>query len=131
MNCSILADGGPNRDRFTRVESRESTNHYNETTLLRRYIMPLIHDQPLDTFNTFRIPARARHYLRVDGAGQLAAVRADPALAALPRLVLGGGSNLLFTRDVEGLVLHMTGQGREVLGEQAGKILVRAQAGEN
>ena len=44
--------------------------------------MPLIHDQPLDTFNTFRIPARARHYLRVDGAGQLAAVRADPALAA-------------------------------------------------
>ena len=79
--------------------------------------MPLIHDHPLATFNTFRIPARARHYRRVDGAEQLAAVRADPALAALPRLVLGGGSNLLFTRDVDGLVLHMTGQGREVLGE--------------
>ncbi len=93
--------------------------------------MPLIHDQPLATFNTFRIPARARHYLRVDGAEQLAAVRADPALAALPRLVLGGGSNLLFTRDVDGLVLHMTGQGREVLGEEDGKILVRAQAGEH
>jgi UDP-N-acetylmuramate dehydrogenase len=131
MNPSILADGGPIRDAFPPDESRECTNHYNETTLLRRYIMPLIHDQPLDTFNTFRIPARARHYLRVDDAEQLAAVRADPALAALPRLVLGGGSNLLFTRDVDGLVLHMTGQGREVLGEEDGKILVRAQAGEH
>jgi UDP-N-acetylmuramate dehydrogenase len=90
-----------------------------------------VHDQPLDSFNTFRIPARARYYLRVTGAEQLAALRADPALAALPRLVLGGGSNLLFTRDFDGVVLHMCGQGREVLGEQDGRVLVRAQAGEN
>jgi UDP-N-acetylmuramate dehydrogenase len=91
----------------------------------------ILHDHPLDSLNTFRIPARARHYLRVEGAEQLAALRADPALAALPRLVLGGGSNMLFTRDVEGVVLHMTGLGKEVLGEQDGRILVRAQAGEN
>lgn len=93
--------------------------------------LSIVHDQPLDSFNTFRIAARARHYLRVTAAEQLAAVHADPALAALPRLVLGGGSNLLFTRDVDGLVLHMAGQGREVLGEQDGRILVKAQAGEN
>lgn len=124
MNPSILADGGP-----------KWPNHYNETTFLTRHAMhpdlPIVDDQPLDSFNTFRLPARARHYLRVDGAAQLAAVRADTALAALPRLVLGGGSNLLLTRDVDGLVLHMTGQGREILGEHDGKILVRAQAGEN
>ena len=93
--------------------------------------LPIVHDQPLAALNTFRIPAIARHYLRVTGAGQLAAVRADPVLAALPRLVLGGGSNLLFTQDVDGLVLHMAGQGREILGEHDGKILVRAQAGEH
>lgn len=93
--------------------------------------LSIVHDQPLGAFNTFRIPARARHYLRVSGANELSAVRADPALSRLARLVLGGGSNLLFTRDFDGLVLHMTGQGREVLGEQDGKILVRAQAGEN
>jgi len=93
--------------------------------------LPIVHDQPLAGLNTFRIPATARRYLRVTSAAQLAAVRADPALAALPRLVLGGGSNLLFTQDVDGLVLHMAGQGREVLGEREGKILVRAQAGEN
>ena len=93
--------------------------------------LPIVHDQPLAALNTFRIPAVARRYLRVTGAAQLAAVRADPALATLPRLVLGGGSNLLFTRDFDGLVLHMAGQGRAVLGERDGKILVRAQAGEN
>ena len=88
-------------------------------------------DQPLDALNTFRLPARARHYLRVTTVDQLAAVHADPELAALPRLVLGGGSNLLFTRDVDGLVLHMASQGRDVLGAADGKILVKAQAGEN
>ncbi len=93
--------------------------------------LPILHDHPLDSLNTFRIPARARHYLRVTGAEQLAALRADPELAGLPRLVLGGGSNMLFTRDVDGIVLHMAGQGREVLGERDGRILVRAQAGEN
>jgi len=91
----------------------------------------ILHDHSLASLNTFRIPARARHYLRVQGAAELDAVRADPALAGLPRLVLGGGSNMLFTRDFDGIVLHMAAQGKEVLGESDGKILVRAQAGEN
>jgi UDP-N-acetylmuramate dehydrogenase len=93
--------------------------------------LPIVHDQPLAGLNTFRIPATARLYLRVTSAEQLAAVRADSALANLPRLVLGGGSNLLFTQDFDGLVLHMAGQGREILGQQGDKVLVRAQAGEN
>ena len=135
MNPSILADNGPDRDRFARLESRECVNHYNETTFSIPIVMhpdlPIVHDQPLAGLNTFRIPATARRYLRVTGAEQLMAVRADPVLANLPRLVLGGGSNLLFTQDVDGLVLHMAGQGREILGRQGDKILVRAQAGEN
>jgi UDP-N-acetylmuramate dehydrogenase len=135
MNPSILADHGPNRDRFARLEGRESMNHYNETTFFSCHAMhpdlSIVHEQSLAALNTFGIPARARHYLRVTDAAQLAAVRADPALAGLPRLVLGGGSNLLFTRDFDGLVLHMVGQGRELFEEQDGKILVRAQAGEN
>ncbi|MEX5749014.1 UDP-N-acetylmuramate dehydrogenase [Massilia sp. X63] len=93
--------------------------------------VPILHDFPLASLNTFRLPARARHYLRVSGAAELDAVRRDPALSRLPRLVLGGGSNMLFTRDFDGIVLHMAGLGKEVLGEEDGRILVRAQAGEN
>jgi UDP-N-acetylmuramate dehydrogenase len=93
--------------------------------------LPIATDFPLEALNTFRIAARARHYLRVTDPGQLAAVLAEPTLAALPRLVLGGGSNLLFTRDFDGLVLHMALAGREIVGIDAGCTLVRARAGEN
>ena len=89
------------------------------------------HDFSLRQLNTFGIDAHARHYVRVQGAADLAAALAEPSLAALPRLVLGGGSNLLLTQDFDGAVLHMCGQGREVTGSDAAAIYVRAQAGEN
>lgn len=85
-------------------------------------------DVSLESFNTFGLAARARRYLRVTDAAQLTALAADPAL---PRLVLGGGSNLLLTRDVEALVLHMALSGKAIVGETDDAILVRAQAGEN
>jgi UDP-N-acetylmuramate dehydrogenase len=94
--------------------------------------LPISQDISLQQFNTFGIAARARRYLRVEDPAQLALLAADPLLAALPRLVLGGGSNLLITRDeVDLLVLHMALTGREIVGETADAILVRAQAGEN
>jgi UDP-N-acetylmuramate dehydrogenase len=94
--------------------------------------LPIAHDISLQHFNTFGIPARARRYLRVEDPAQLQALVADPALAALPRLVLGGGSNLLITRDeIDLLVLHMALMGKEIVGETADAVLVRARAGEN
>jgi UDP-N-acetylmuramate dehydrogenase len=94
--------------------------------------LPIEHDISLQQFNTFGIPAHARRYLRVEDPAQLTLLTADPALAALPRLVLGGGSNLLITRDeVDSLVLHMALTGKEIVGETGDAILVRARAGEN
>ncbi|ATQ78432.1 UDP-N-acetylenolpyruvoylglucosamine reductase [Massilia violaceinigra] len=88
-------------------------------------------DFSLRDVNTFGIDARARAYLKLTRVEQLAQVMADPVLAALPRLLLGGGSNIVLTGDFDGLVLHMGIEGREVLGEQGGSVLVRAGAGEN
>jgi len=89
------------------------------------------HDVSLQPYNTFGLPARARRYLRVHDAAQLDALRADAALAGLPRFVLGGGSNVLLTREVEALVLHMAIPGRALVGEENGAVLVRAGAGEH
>ena len=89
------------------------------------------HDFPLTSLNTFGLAASARRYLRVAGAAELAAVMADPVLSSLPRLLLGGGSNLLLTRDFDGLVLHMAGEGKAIVGETATHVLVRGAAGEN
>lgn len=93
--------------------------------------LPLEHNFPLQTLNTFGIAARAQSYLRVSSLAQLRAALADPALAALPRLLLGGGSNIVLTGDFAGLVLHMALAGREQLASDAEHHYVRAGAGEN
>ena len=85
----------------------------------------------LRSLNTMGIDAHARALLPVHAVDDLHAVRADPALNAMPRLVLGGGSNLLFTRDFDGLVLQMRGAGIDIVGETDEAVLVRAAAGEN
>ena len=93
--------------------------------------LPIEHDVSLQAFNTFGLPARARHYLRVTDPAQLDSLQGDARFPTLPRFVLGGGSNVLLTKDVEALVLHMAIAGREIVGEDGGKTLVRAGAGEN
>jgi UDP-N-acetylmuramate dehydrogenase len=93
--------------------------------------LPVEHDVSLQPFNTFGLPALARRYLRVTDPAQLDCLRTDATLAGLPRFVLGGGSNVLLTRDVAALVLHMAIPGREIVGEEDGAVLVRAGAGEH
>src|SRR5690606_21676964 len=88
-------------------------------------------DFPLRALNTFGVEAVAHAYLAVTDVAQLKAVRRDPDLAGLPRLVLGGGSNILLTRDFPGLVLHMQSKGIAVVGEDDDATYVRAAAGEN
>jgi UDP-N-acetylmuramate dehydrogenase len=89
------------------------------------------YDFPLQSLNTFGIAASAHAYLRVTKTEQLFGVYADGIWATLPKLVLGGGSNLLFTGDFSGLVLHMALQGRELLRSDDTHHFVRAAAGEN
>ncbi|HYC42446.1 MAG TPA: UDP-N-acetylmuramate dehydrogenase [Noviherbaspirillum sp.] len=94
-------------------------------------VLPVQYDFPLKRFNTFGIDARAKAYLPVTSADMLSHVKSDGFLARLPRLVLGGGSNLLLTEDFPGLVLHMQMTGVEVTGEDENAVYVKAAAGEN
>ncbi|HEV7815367.1 MAG TPA: UDP-N-acetylmuramate dehydrogenase [Janthinobacterium sp.] len=93
--------------------------------------LALQYNFPLKTLNSFGIDARSHAYLRVNALADLQAVLADPALAALPRLLLGGGSNILLTGDFAGLVLHMAIQGKTIAGADADTTYVRVAAGEN
>lgn len=84
----------------------------------------------LKPYNTFGIDVRARLLAH---ARDEADVREALALArerGLPLLVIGGGSNLLLTRDVEALVLRMASQGRRIVSDAADSVLVEAEAGE-
>jgi UDP-N-acetylmuramate dehydrogenase len=85
----------------------------------------------LRALNTFGIDAKAAHFLEVTDIVQLDALYREPSLRTMPRLVLGGGSNLLFTQDFSGLVLHIATQGIAITGEDGQHVFVTAQAGEN
>ncbi|MBC3920314.1 UDP-N-acetylmuramate dehydrogenase [Undibacterium sp. CY18W] len=88
-------------------------------------------DYPLQNLNTFGIAARARQFLQVESPVQLRAVFDDPALRATPRLILGGGSNVVLSDQVDALVLQMCLKGRRIVDNNDQRVLVEAAAGEN
>ena len=82
---------------------------------------------------TLRVAATARYLVRVDGeaprrvARELADLLAAPRYAGLPRLVLGGGSNVLFAADYPGVVILPRGGGIAVR-EDADSVILTAAA---
>lgn len=89
------------------------------------------HNISLRDYNSFGLDSTASHYLHVSSLAALQAITQDPALCALPRLVLGGGTNMLLTRDFPGLVVHVCSRGIEITGQDEQATYVRAAAGEN
>ena len=88
-------------------------------------------DFPLASFNTFGIAARARRFASVGSVDALRALRERPEWSEGPRLVLGGGSNVLFTGDFDGLVVHVATRGYRLLGDDGTHRLVSVEAGES
>ena len=85
----------------------------------------------LQALNTFGVEARAASFASVRSVDQLRAVLDDPRVRDVPRLVLGGGSNVLFTRDFDGLVVKIDIPGHARLGDDGDRWLVRVGAGES
>lgn len=85
----------------------------------------------LKTLNTFGVACRAAYFVRVSSIDDLAQIDGDPTLAALPRLVLGAGSNVLLTRDFAGLVLRVDLRGVRDAGDTDDAWLIEVAAGEN
>jgi UDP-N-acetylmuramate dehydrogenase len=92
-------------------------------------------DVSLESLNSFGIKANAHRFLRIDNLKQLQVLRAqivaDAELATLPRLVLGGGSNIILSDHLPHLVIKMAIMGRELVGETSDHFIVRSGAGEN
>ncbi len=93
--------------------------------------LPIQNNFLLQAHNSFGIAARAASYLPVTEVQALSDLHAAGALSAQPVLVLGGGSNILLTRDFPGLVLHMRNRGISIVDEDEQAVYVRAAAGEN
>lgn len=87
---------------------------------------------PLQSLNTFGIQARAHQLVRVASVADVQSLhRAHPAWLRSQPLVLGGGSNLVLTGDVQSLVLKVEIAGRRLLADTPSHWVVEAGAGEN
>ena len=81
----------------------------------------------LQQANTLALPGRAALFLKANNETQLT----DPALRDTPKFILGGGSNLVLTGDVDRLVIQMDIRGKALQAEDAEAWYITAQAGEN
>lgn len=87
-------------------------------------------DMSLKPFNSFGVDVRARLFAEAHDDAEVREALSLAEQRGLPLLVVGGGSNLLLTGDVEALVLRMASRGLRVLDDAGEQVLVEAEAGE-
>lgn len=91
-----------------------------------------IRDFQLLKYNTFGISGRCRRFIEFDSVGELKSALTTLTADDEPLMVLGGGSNLLLTKDFEGTVLHSNINFQpksEVTCDATGDVLVTAGSG--
>lgn len=81
-------------------------------------------------YNTFGMDVQAALFVEYDSAEDLADFLTEQRHENTPLLSIGGGSNLLFTADYPGTVLHATIKGFEVISETSDWVEIRVGAGE-
>jgi UDP-N-acetylmuramate dehydrogenase len=92
--------------------------------------MKILENFSLTPYNTFGIQAKARYFFEVKNIEELRTLITTSPYKDMPKLLLGGGSNLLFTQDFEGLVIKMSIKGVEVIREDDEHVWLKAGAGE-
>lgn len=90
----------------------------------------ILTDHPLRALNTMRIDALAAEFISVDHEQDLISLlqQRNPKI---PVFILGGGSNIVFLKDFEGMVLHINFRGKEVIRKDENHVFVKCSAGEN
>ncbi|PWJ59863.1 UDP-N-acetylmuramate dehydrogenase [Dyadobacter jejuensis] len=81
-------------------------------------------------YNTFGIAAQSKYLTTVTSEDELGSVLADASFQSIDKLLLGGGSNVLFTADFEGLVILNRMGGITLTGQDQDHIYLRVGAGE-
>ena len=91
--------------------------------------MQIQHNISLKKYNTFGIEVFAKHFVSIYDIEDLKTILQLNAYK--DRLVLGGGSNMLFTKDLDALVMHINLKGITIVSEDNSFVFVKVKAGEN
>jgi UDP-N-acetylmuramate dehydrogenase len=91
--------------------------------------MEIINNFSLKNYNTFGIEAKAKQFVAVHTVAELKTILQQHQHDT--KFILGGGSNMLLTKDIDALVIHIDLKGKEIINEEADFVWVKSEAGEN
>lgn len=83
----------------------------------------------LKKYNTFGIEAKAKQFVAVHSKSEL--IQLLETYKESPKFILGGGSNMLLTQDIDALVIHIDIKGKKIITEDDDFVWVESNAGEN
>ncbi len=86
-------------------------------------------NKSLKKYNTFGIEAEARFFCSIRSVSELATALQHKEYPK--KFILSGGSNILITKDIEALVLHIDIKGKELVKEDQDHVWLKVMAGEN
>ena len=89
----------------------------------------LLHNHSLKKHNTFGVDVKSKLFSEVHSEKELFELISDNDLRDERKLILGGGSNILFTQDFDGLVVKISIGGVNVLQENSDEVLIEAGSG--
>ena len=87
-------------------------------------------DYDLTKLNTFGIYARAKFFVELEQEADFPELFSAPEFQKNKKLFLGGGSNVLFTKDFDGIVILNKLKGIEILNENQENVVVHSMGGE-
>ncbi|SMD44979.1 UDP-N-acetylmuramate dehydrogenase [Aquiflexum balticum DSM 16537] len=85
----------------------------------------------LKPYNTFGIDKKARYFINASSENEIKKALIKAKELGLPVIILGGGSNILLTRDLDSFVLKIDIKGIKILEQSKENIIVEVGAGEN
>jgi len=91
--------------------------------------MKIFKNQSLLHYNTFGIDVKAKYFAEFNNTEQLKELLLQFGKMEIPRLVLGGGSNILFTQDFPGVILKNNISGISIISETDSSLKLKVGAG--
>jgi UDP-N-acetylmuramate dehydrogenase len=92
--------------------------------------MEILSHHPLKSYNSFSLNVYAQEFIEVSEDDELKDLLKHDSSGYRKLIILGGGSNILFTGDFDGKVIKISTNGMEVIKEDKGEIHLRVAAGE-
>jgi len=92
--------------------------------------MEIIKNYDLTKLNTFGISVRAKFFVELNDEFSLKKLFISPEFKNNEKLFLGGGSNILFTKDFDGIVILNRLKGIKILEENSESVFIRSMGGE-